>query len=121
MNQNPSNKCNCTCHAGHPPDCPCDQCSVRRCLQQCCEGKTKPKPKCPPPPKTAQPGTIDVPQPAPFAGKVRPPATDRPTAGSAEEVGWLSSQVQDMVRNGTRFGARKSEFLPYILVRSLPG
>src|SRR6266849_1230945 len=122
MNQPPSLNCTCPCHAGHSPDCTCEQCSARRCVLQCCGVERKKKtPKCPPPPKTVQPGTIDVPQPALFPPRVRPPATDRPPAGDAGEVAWLSSQVQDMVRNGPRLGARKSEFLPYILVRNSPG
>jgi hypothetical protein len=123
MNPPASPSCACPCHAGHAPDCACAQCEVRRCVLQCCGGETgKPQRQpCPPPPKVAQPGTVDVPQPSLFPPRVRPPATDRPQSGDPGEASWLSSQVQDMVRNGPRFGARKDEFLPYILVRSYAG
>jgi hypothetical protein len=81
---------------------------------------------CPPPPPKPHPGIVDVPdQPPPFVTPTGPTPSwadpDRPPSGSPGEVPWFRGKLAELQRKGPRFGPRKDEFLPYLLVRSASG
>ncbi len=84
------------------------------------EDSTCPKPKTPPPH-----GTVNVSAPPPLSVRRthRPPWKDpkRPAPGSKGEIPWFNSTVTEMHRHGPRFGPRKHEFLPYLLIRAASG
>jgi hypothetical protein len=42
----------------------------------------------------------------------------KPPPGSPDELPWFRGKIGDTRRNGPRFGPRKDEFLPYLLVRA---
>lgn len=113
--------CRCGCHGGmvvHPTDC-CD------CGRPICApgGPAKPKP-CPPPPVRPQPGTVDVPHPDPPViptGPVPPWAEGKPAAGDPAQIPWFRGQISGITRKGPKFGPRKDEFLPYLLIRAASG
>jgi hypothetical protein len=65
-----------------------------------------------------------VPQPPPFRaprGETVPGAEDRPPPGSPREVAWFRRKLREIGNAGPVFGPRATEFLPYLLVRGLPG
>ena len=81
---------------------------------------------CPLPPRKEQPGVVDPrDQPDPFVPRTdRRPSWDdpeRPPAGSPGEVPWFRGKVDEIRRKGPRFGPRKNEYLPYLLVRTASG
>jgi hypothetical protein len=81
---------------------------------------------CPPQPGKPQPGIVDVPDhEPPFETHTDPVPIwedpDRPATGSPGEIPWFRGKLDDLTRNGPRFGPRKNEFLPYLLVRAASG
>jgi len=113
--------CRCGCHGGmvvHRKDC-CD------CGRPICPPGGPPKPKpCPPPPIRPQPGTVDLPHPDPPvipAGPIPPWGEGKPPAGDPAQIPWFRGKISDINRKGPRFGPRKDEFLPYLLVRAASG
>ncbi len=116
------NLCACQCHG---------KVTIHATIVCDCGKQVTPPPYCPPkhpacpPPKTKpQPGTIDVPQPPPFKtpNDPTPPWTQgKPQSGDPSEVPWFRGQVGQVQRKGPRFGPRKDEYLPYLLIRTASG
>jgi hypothetical protein len=113
--------CRCGCHGGmvvHQKDC-CD------CGRPVCPPAGPPKPKpCPPPKVRPQPGTVDLPHPDPPTiptGPTPPWGEGKPPAGDPGQIPWFRGKIQDVNRKGPRFGPRKDEFLPYLLIRAASG
>lgn len=81
---------------------------------------------CEPPPRCPDPGTGDVPQDQP-PPKVRIDPTrpgqdpSRPPRNTPADQTWFRDRVRETMRDGPRFGPRKDEYLPYLLVRSAAG
>lgn len=46
---------------------------------------------------------------------------ERPPKGTPGERGWFGGRIKDIERDGPKFGPRKNEYLPYLLVRANPG
>jgi hypothetical protein len=119
----------------HPAahDCQCQQGKNPPSHCCCCHGKsTAPNPcadngprACPPPHRCPQPGTVDIPQDTPPYQPGRtatPPWKDgKPKPGDGGEIPWFRGKVRDILRNGPKFGPRKDEFLPYVMVRTASG
>jgi hypothetical protein len=81
---------------------------------------------CPPPRPKEHPGIVNVAdQPPPFTIATGPTpvwaAPDRPERGSPGERAWFRAQLAELQRKGPRFGPRKSEFLPYLMLRAASG
>ncbi|MBS0389897.1 MAG: hypothetical protein JSR23_01920 [Proteobacteria bacterium] len=81
---------------------------------------------CEPPQRCPDPGTVDVPQDQPPPKvKVQPqrPGQDpgRPARNTPADLGWFRDQVRGTLSDGPRFGPRKDEYLPFLLVRSSAG
>jgi hypothetical protein len=111
-------KCHCSCHdEGHVYEHPSHTCSC---------GKPIPtKVECKPEPEACQPGVVQVPQDEPVP---HPPISDelpgsetRPPVGSAGEIPWFRGEINRTRFKGPRFGPRKDEFLPFLLLRSVSG
>lgn len=101
-----------TCDCGKPVTPP----------QQGCEPPKRAK--CPPPPRRPQPGLVDVSQTPPptFGTSKDPPWTvGKPPAGDPGEIPWFKGKIKDILRNGPKFGPRKDEYLPYLIIRSSSG
>lgn len=82
------------------------------------------RPTCPPPQPKPQPGTVDIPQPPPFKAPTSstPPWKEgKPEPGDPNEISWFRGKVGDIRRKGPRFGPRKDEYLPYLLIRAATG
>jgi hypothetical protein len=82
------------------------------------------KPKCPPPKTEPEPGTVNLPHPPPphFPTAPQPPwKVGKPPAGDLGEIPWFRGTAGGIAFRGPKFGPRKDEFLPYLLVRSAAG
>ena len=119
--------CACPCHrevaCHHEPHCPCGGKIVdpRACPPPPPDCHP---PKCPPPQTGPQPGTVDLPQTPPphFPTAPEPPwRGDKPPAGDPAEIPWFRGKAGGISLRGPKFGPRKDEFLPYLLVRAAPG
>jgi hypothetical protein len=120
---------------GHPCCCPCHPHEERchhelrcRCggpiVPPCGCGKGPHGPECPPPDGRPHPGTVELPQDPPprFPTYPEPPrSTGKPPPGDPGEVPWFRGQVGGITVRGPKFGPRKDEFLPYLLVRAASG
>ena len=77
------------------------------------------------PPPRPQPGTVDVPQPDPPptvpTGPTPPWHDGKPPPGDPGEIPWFRGQVNGINFKGPKFGPRKDEFLPYLLIRVASG
>jgi hypothetical protein len=109
-------RCGCGCH-DTPPPAPCG------CPRQGCPPKPEP---CPPPPVPSQPGVVEIPgvtqlPPTITTQPVPPWATGKPPDGDPGRLPWFRGLVNDYGRKGPRFGPRKDEYLPYLLVRTAAG
>lgn len=109
-----------------PCCCPCHRTVVTHTTACCCCGRPivppvgcAPKPKCPPPPRQTHPGTVEVPQTdnPPPVFTTGGGTSGKPSGGPAQ-ITWFNGQVNQILRNGPKFGPRKDEFLPYLLVRA---
>jgi hypothetical protein len=118
--------CCCPCHrheqhCHHEARCRCGGPIVPPC--RC--GKGPHDGECPPPDRGPHPGTVELPQDTPpphFPTYPEPPrSTGKPPAGDAAEVPWFRGQVGGITVRGPKFGPRKDEFLPYLLVRTTSG
>lgn len=113
-----------TCpHCGAPLS-PAD-CDTPKPTKPCCAEHARGRP-CEAPPRCPDPGTGDVPQAEPPPRvRVEPtrPGQDpnRPPRNTPADQGWFRDQVRATLRDGPRFGPRKDEYLPYLLVRSAAG
>ena len=122
-----AHQCECPCHRGTPchhakPRCTCGGGIVppRDCRPDPCERP----PRCPPPRRDPQPGTVDLPQTPPPHWPTRPSPPwrdDRPPVGDPGEVPWFRGKVGGISLGGPKFGPRKDEFLPFLLIRSAAG
>lgn len=81
--------------------------------------------KCPPPHIHLQPGTVNIPQNGPplstQTSGVPPWNIGKPPAGDPGQIPWFKGQIQNILKNGPKFGPRKDEFLPYLLIRGAAG
>jgi hypothetical protein len=113
--------CCCRCH-GHRKLHAADTCE---CGRPICPPGGPPKPEpCPPPPVRPQPGTVDLPHPDPPTiptGPVPPWGERKPPPGDPGQIPWFRGLASEFTRKGPRFGPRKDEFLPYLLVRAASG
>lgn len=115
-------------------DSKCPKCGAKLVHGDCNDGKPHPPccadhgraGPCEPPQRCPDLGTGDVPQadPPPQV-KIDPtrPGRDpkRPPRNTPAEQTWFRDQVRGTLRNGPRFGPRKDEYLPFLLVRSAAG
>jgi len=91
----------------------------------CCPGHARHR-GCEPPPRCPDPGTADVPQDRP-SPKVKITSTrpgrdgQRPPRNTPADQRWFRDQVRSTLTDGPRFGPRKDEYLPFLLVRSSAG
>jgi hypothetical protein len=112
---------------GHACACECHGSVTLHLTLTCDCGRpvTPPKRECCPPEVRPQPGTVDLPQPdpppVPGKGDVPPWREGRPPKGDPGEGPWFTGVVGSVQRKGPRFGPRRDEFLPYLLVRSSAG
>jgi hypothetical protein len=120
--------CACPCHGNVThhcePRCSCGGRLVDPSCRPRCGPQDGPGETCPPPEREPQPGTFDLPQTPPphFPTAADPPwHQDRPPAGSTGELPWFKAKVRGATLGGPRFGPRKDEFLPYLLLRVAPG
>jgi hypothetical protein len=125
MNPKHGFPCACTCHAGVTIHLSL-QCDCGKPLTPVPEPECRPKKaKCPPPPVNPQPGTVNIQQQNPPANVTTTPlppwSQGKPPAGNAGEIPWFKNQINQTLRNGPRFGPRKDEYLPYLLIRSSSG
>ena len=119
---------------GFPCECPCHgsvtihvamTCDCGKPIlppQQDCEPPKRPK--CPPPPTKTQPGTVTIPQPPPpnqTTSNVPPWTAGKPPDGDPNQIPWFRGQISGILRNGPKFGPRKDEYLPYLLIRAASG
>src|SRR5664279_4692015 len=110
-------------HCGKPIMCDGDNGGTKP--PPCCPGQTHNR-TCEPPPRCPDPGTGDVPQDEPPPKvKVTPtrPGQDpgRPPRNTPADQGWFRNQVRGTLSDGPRFGPRKDEYLPFLVVRSAAG
>jgi hypothetical protein len=87
-------------------------------------GQPPQRPTCPPPPPKTHPGTVDVPQdppPRPNTSNTPPWTVGKPPAGDPNQIPWFRGQINGIIRNGPKFGPRKDEYLPYLLIRATSG
>ena len=84
-------------------------------------------PRNPPVPPTGPgcpPTDTPIPQPPPprFQSSAVPPWREgRPPTGDPREMPWFQDKLAEIRRNGPRFGPRKDELLPFIVVRAASG
>ena len=69
---------------------------------------------------------MNIPQTAPVPHPQVGPKTagqdsNRPPKNSPAEQSWFNQQVKSTLRDGPRFGPRKDEFLPFLVLRAAPG
>jgi hypothetical protein len=127
--------CTCPCHHKAPSEtnpkhapksrqCACGYSGPKTCHDQChhCGGAPT-SAHCPPPPLPCHEGTVNLPphDPPPDV-KTEPPDVDkdRPGKGEPGETGWFGGRVKGILNGQPSFGARKDEYLPYLLVRANP-
>ncbi len=117
-------RCACPCHASvrahKEPQCDCG--GPLKPPRSGCRPPRRPCP-CPPPEICPQPGTVDLPQdqlpPAPtFQPRPHPGEGGRPATGAPNEIGWVQGQIGTILRKGPKFGKRKDEYLPYLVIRA---
>lgn len=110
-------------HCGKPITCDGDNAPTK--VPKCCSGHVhnracEPRPRCP------NPGTGDVPQDEP-PPKVKSTPTrpgqdpQRPPRNTPADQRWFQDQVRGTLTDGPRFGPRKDEYLPFLVVRSAAG
>jgi hypothetical protein len=110
-------------HCGKPIACDGGHGGAKR--PPCCSGHVHDR-TCEPPPRCPDPGTGDVPQDQP-PPKVKITPTrpgqnpDRPPRNTPADQGWFRNQVRGTLTEGPRFGPRKDEYLPFLVVRSAAG
>jgi hypothetical protein len=113
--------CGCACH---------QEATVVHVSLKCDCGKPitcppRKRPKCPPVEPPTQPGTVDVGQETPpptFTTSDVPPWTvGKPPPRDPTEIPWIKNQIGQVLRNGPKFGPRKDEYLPYLLIRAASG
>ncbi|HZT58308.1 MAG TPA: hypothetical protein VFA21_06715 [Pyrinomonadaceae bacterium] len=116
-------------HTPHECCCGCHGEVVVHVTTMCDCGKPVRPPRkpgcCPPPDLEPTPGTVNLPQDEPPfhapTSDLPPWKEGKPPAGDPGEVPWFRGQIGTIQRKGPRFGPRKDEFLPYLLVRFASG
>ena len=116
--------CTCSCHGGVSVHIT-TTCDCGRPVPPPAHGAEPPRrPKCPPPPRKVHPGTVEVPQtppPSVVISKDPPWRGGKPPAGDPGQIPWFRGKVKEILRDGPKFGPRRDEYLPYLLIRASSG